>query len=86
MNVEIAFSGSAGSVQALARFLKHLEALCPEPLEEPKAIRGDDGVIYVRAGFATEEEAWVAGEKMAEMSAEIVEDTDVLVVIAPFVG
>jgi hypothetical protein len=45
---------------------------------------GDDGVIYVKAGFTTEEESWRAGEKMAEVSAEIVEDTDVLVVLAPF--
>jgi len=41
-------------------------------------------VVYVKAGFATEDEAWQAGERMAESSAEIVEDTDALVVLAPF--
>lgn len=86
MNVEIAFSGPARSVEALARFLKHLEGLVPEPVAETKVIMGNDGVIYVKAGFATEEEAWVAGEKMAEVSAEIVEDTNLLVVLAPFVA
>ena len=84
MNVEVAFSGSVDCVEALARFLKDLEELVPEPLGKPKVVMGDDGVIYVKAGFATEEEAWQIGEKMSEVSAEIVEDTDVLVVLAPF--
>jgi hypothetical protein len=38
----------------------------------------------VKARFATEEEAWIAGEKMAEVGADIVEETDVLIVLAPF--
>jgi hypothetical protein len=86
MNVEISLSGPAGSVEALARFLKRLEGLVPEPVAKPRVVMGDDGVIYVNSGFATEEEAWVAGEKMAEVSAEIVEETNVLIVLAPFVG
>ncbi len=86
MKVEVAFSGSVGCVEALAGFLKCLERLVPEPVGEPRVVMGDDGVIYVKAGFATEEEALRAGEKMAEVSAEIVEDTDVLVVLAPFAG
>jgi hypothetical protein len=84
MNGEVAFSGSVRSVEALVRFLKHLEAWVPVPVEAPKVVMGDDGVMYVKAGFATEDEAWRAGEQMAEVSAEIVEDTDVLVVLAPF--
>jgi hypothetical protein len=84
MQVEVALSGSVMSVEALVRFLKNLEQLVPAPVETPKVIMGDDGVIYVKAGFATEDEAWQAGEQMAEVSAEIVEDTDVLVVLAPF--
>jgi len=66
MNVEVAFSGSVKSVEALARFLKHLEVLFPQPVQVPKVIMADDGVVYVKARFATEEEAWSAGEKMAE--------------------
>jgi hypothetical protein len=84
MQVEMAFSGSVLSVEALVRFLKCLETLAPAPVAAPKVVMGDDGVVYVKAGFATEDEAWRAGEKMAESSAEIVEDTDVLVVLAPF--
>ena len=48
----------------------------PTPVRSPKVVTGDDGVIYVKAGFATEDETWQAGEKMAEISAEIVEDTE----------
>ncbi|HSX80735.1 MAG TPA: hypothetical protein VLQ80_19445 [Candidatus Saccharimonadia bacterium] len=84
MNVEVAFSGSVRSVEALARFLKHLEVLVPQPVEVPQVIMADDGVVYVKARFATEEEAWSAGEKMAEVGADIVEETDVLVALAPF--
>ena len=84
MHVEVAFSGSVLSVEVLARFLKCLEKLIPAPVVAPKVVMGDDGAIYVKTGFATEDEAWRAGEQMAEVSAEIVEDTDVLVVLAPF--
>jgi hypothetical protein len=86
MNVDIAFSGPAASVEALGRFLTRVEHLIPEPVVQPKVIVGDDRVIYVKAGFASDEEAWSAGEHAAELSAEIVEDTDVLVVLAPFVA
>jgi hypothetical protein len=83
MHVEVAFSGSVKSVEALARFLRHLEVLEPQPVDVPQVLMGDDGVIYVKARFATEEEAWIAGEKMAEVGADIVEETEVLVVLAP---
>ena len=84
MNVEVALSGSIVSVEALVRFLRNLEKSVPAPVGAPKVVMGGDGVIYVKAEFATEEEAWQAGEKMAEVSTEIVEDTDVLIVLAPF--
>lgn len=84
MHIEVALSGSAVSIEALARFLRRLERLVPVPHDAPKVLRGSDGVIYVKAGFPTAEEAWQAGEQMAEISAEIVEDLDVLVVLAPY--
>ena len=84
MNVEVAFAGSVKSVEALARFLTHLEGLVPPPIEAPKVMMADDGVIYVKAQFATEEEAWSAGETMAEVGADIVEETDILIALAPF--
>jgi len=46
MHVEVALSGSVLSVEALARFLRDLERLVPVPIGVPKAIRGNDGVIY----------------------------------------
>jgi hypothetical protein len=36
MHVEIEFSGSVKSVEALARFLKRPEALAPKPVGTPK--------------------------------------------------
>ena len=86
MHVEVKLFGSVMSVEALVRFLRDLERLVPVPISAPKVVMGNDGVIYVKAGFATEEAAWQAEEKMAEVSAEIVEDIDVLVVLAPFAG
>lgn len=86
MNVDIDFSGPAASVEALGRFLTRVEHLIPEPVIQPKVIVGDDRVIYVKTGFASDEQAWSAGELAAVLSAEIVEDTDVLVVLAPFVA
>jgi hypothetical protein len=83
MHVEVAFSGSVKSVEALVRFLRYLEVLEPQPVDVPKVLMGDDGIIYVKARFATEEEAWIAGEKMAEVGADIVEETAVLVVLVP---
>ena len=51
----------------------------------PKAIRGDDNVIYVEAGYRTEEETFLVGDRMAEVGADVVEETGVLVALAPFV-
>ena len=56
MQVDMAFSGSVLSVEALVRFLKCLETLVPAPVAAPKVVMGDDGVVYVKAGFATEDE------------------------------
>ena len=68
MHVEVALPGAVLSVEALVRFLRDLERLVPVPIGAPKGIMGHDGVIYVKAGFATEEDVWQAGEKMAEVS------------------
>lgn len=57
MHVEVVLSGLVLSVKALTGFLRDLERLVPMPIDAPKGIMGDDGVIYVKAGFTTEEAA-----------------------------
>jgi hypothetical protein len=54
MNVEIAFSGPAASVEAVGRFLTRVEHIIPELVVQPKVIVGDDRVIYVKTGFASQ--------------------------------
>jgi hypothetical protein len=51
MQVEVAFSGSVLSVEALARFLKCLETLVPAPVAAPKVVMGDDGWCMSRRGL-----------------------------------
>jgi hypothetical protein len=86
MNVEVSLSAPPSSIEALGRFLTRVERVIPAPVTRPKVIVGEDRVVYVKTGFATEEEALIAGEATAELSAEIVEDTNVLVVLAAFVA
>jgi hypothetical protein len=60
--------------------------LTVEPIVPPKAIQGEDTVVYVEAGYSTEEETFVVGDHMAAIGADIVEETGVLVALAPFVA
>jgi len=41
--------------------------------------------MYVAVGYRTEEETCLAGDYMARVGAEMVEETDILVALAPFV-
>jgi hypothetical protein len=85
MKTYLSLVGDAKTLEALARFLKTFETVSPEPVCPPKAIRGEDNVIYVEVGYRTEEETFHVGDRMAEVGAGILEDTGVLVVLAPFV-
>lgn len=78
-------AADARTLDALAKFLGELEKLHPDPLLPPKAIRGEDNVVYVEVGYRTEEETFQVGDRMAEVGADIVEETGVLVALAPFV-
>jgi hypothetical protein len=42
-------------------------------------------MIYVEAEYKTEEDTFVVGDRMAEVGAHIVEETGILVTLAPFV-
>ena len=85
MKTQIALAADAKTLDALARFLGEFEKLSPEPLVPPKAIRGEDNVVYVEAEYKTEEDTFLIGDRMAEVGADIVEETGVLVALAPFV-
>jgi hypothetical protein len=50
MKTQITLSGDAKILDALAKFLAEFEKTNPEPVAPPKAIRGEDNVIYVEAG------------------------------------
>lgn len=85
MKTQLHLTGDAKTLDALARFLSALENAQPAPVTQPKAICGEDNVIYVEVGYQTEEETFVIGDLMAEVGAQIVEDSDILVALAPFV-
>jgi len=85
MRAQITLAADARTLDALAKFLGELEKLSPSPLLPPKAIRGEDNVVYVEVGYRTEDETFQVGDRMAEVGADIVEETGVLVALAPFV-
>jgi hypothetical protein len=85
MKTQITLVADAQSLGALARFLAVFEKISPAPVRPPKAIRGEDNVIYVEVGYHTEEDTFLVGDQMAEVGADIIEDTGVLVALAPFV-
>lgn len=85
MKTQLTLTGDAKTLEALARFLGELEKVSPEPVDSPKVVRGEDNVIYVEVGYRTEEETFVVGDRMAKVGAGIVEETNVLVALAPFV-
>ena len=86
MKTQLHLNGDAKTLDALARFLDALETLQPEPISPPKAICGEDNVIYVEVGYRSDEETFLAEDHMAQVGAQIVEETDVLVALAPFVA
>ncbi len=85
MKTPLSLIGDAKTLDALARFLGALEKSSPEPVTAPKAVCSEENVIYVEVGYRTEEETFLAGDQMAPVGADIVEDTDVLIALAPFV-
>jgi hypothetical protein len=85
MKTHITLVGDAQSLDALARFLAAFEKISPTPVRLSKAIRGEDNVIYIEVGYRTEEDTFLAGDQMAEVGADIIENTGVLIALAPFV-
>jgi hypothetical protein len=85
MKTQITFPVDAKTLDILAKFLRKFEKISPEPVYPPKAVLGEDNIIFVEVGYRTDDDAIVMGERMAEVSADLVEETDLTVVLAPFV-
>jgi hypothetical protein len=85
MKIQLHLTSDAKTLDALSRFLAAFETVQPEPVSQPKAVCGEDNVIYVEVGYRTEEDTFLAGDQMAEVGAQIVEETNILVALAPFV-
>jgi hypothetical protein len=58
----------------------------PKPVCQPKAVLGEDNIIFVEVGYKTDEDTFVVGDRMAEVAADLLDETSVLVVLAPFVA
>jgi hypothetical protein len=86
MKTQVTLIAGAKSLDALAKFLGALGRISPRPVRPPKAIRGDDNVIYVEVRYKTDEDTLHVGDCMAEIGADILEETGVLVALAPFVA
>jgi len=85
MKTQLNLTGDSKTLDALSRFLAAFETVQPEPIMQPKAICGEDNVIYIEVGYRTEEDSFLVGDHMAKIGAEIVEEMDILVALAPFV-
>ena len=85
MKTQLNLTGDSKTLDALSRFLSALEAMEPESVTQPKAICGEDNVIYVEVGYRSEDDSFLVGDRMAEVGAQIVEEMDILVALAPFV-
>jgi hypothetical protein len=85
MKTHLHLTRDAKTRDALPRFLAAFETVQPAPVSQPKAVCGEDNVIYVEVGYRTEEDTFLAGHQMAQGGAQITEETNVLVALAPFV-
>ena len=85
MKTQLHLTGDAKTLDALSRFLGALRHTIPNAITLPRAICGEDNVIYVKVGYRTDEETFLAGDQMAKVGAQIVEETYILVALAPFV-
>jgi hypothetical protein len=86
MKTQVTFPVDAKILDVLEKFLGKFEKISPEPTYPPKAVLGEDNIIFVEVGYKTDDDAINVGERMAEVAADLLDETDVLVVLAPFVA
>jgi hypothetical protein len=86
MKTRVTFPVDAKTLAVLAKFLERFEKISPEPVHLPKAVLGEDNIIFIEVGYKTDDDAILIGERMAEVAADLLDETSVLVVLAPFVA
>jgi hypothetical protein len=86
MKTQVTFPAEATTLDVLAKFLMTLEKISPEPVQPPKAVLGEDNIVFVEVGYKTDDGALFVGERMAEVAADLLEETSILVALAPFVA
>ncbi len=85
MKTRVTFPVDAKTLDVPAKFLGTFEKISPEAVYPPKAVLGEDNIILVEVGYQTDDDAIVMGEHMAEVAADLLDETNMLVVLAPFV-
>jgi hypothetical protein len=76
MKTQLHLTGDAKTLDALDRgFLPPLGlcSLSQPPCRKPSVVK--DNVIYVEVGYRTVEDTFLAGDQMAQVGAQIVEET-----------
>jgi hypothetical protein len=86
MKTQIRLEADAKTLDALAKFLAIFEKVSPKPVCQPKAVLGEANIIFVEVGYKTDEDTFQVGDRMAEVAADLLDETSVLVVLAPFVA
>jgi hypothetical protein len=51
MKTQVTFPAEATTLDVLAKFLMTLEKISPEPVQPPKAVLGEDNIVFVEVGY-----------------------------------
>ena len=57
MKTRVTFPVDAKTLDVLAKFLGRFEKISPEPVHPPKAVLGEDNIIFVEVGYKTDDDA-----------------------------
>jgi hypothetical protein len=86
MKTQIRLEADAKTLDALAKLLAIFEQVSPRPVCQPKAVLGEDNIIFVEVGYTTDEDTFLVRDRMAEVATDLLDETNVLVVLTPFVA
>jgi hypothetical protein len=85
MKTQVRLEADAKTLGVLAKFLAIFEQMTPKPACQPKAVLGEDNIVFVEVGYKTDDDSFLVGDRMAEVAADLLEETGVLIALAPFV-